>query len=150
MKKILIIITTGFESTGGLTTVMMNYYRNIDKSNLIFDFASTNEVPEDLDNELTKNGSKYYNLGSKKKSPIGYMTRLFKLLINPKDDLFLNFNYTKTLENLYGCNNVCHIHGCIDNGEKLRICCLPINASFAIFSIYLFSIGANNETFLLL
>ena len=46
---------------------------------------------------------------------------LFKLLINPKDDLFLNFNYTKTLENLYGCNNVCHIHGCIDNGEKLTI-----------------------------
>ncbi len=30
MNKILIIITTEFESTGGLTTVMMNYYRAMD------------------------------------------------------------------------------------------------------------------------
>ena len=35
----------------------------------------------------------------------------FEILINPNDDLFLNFNYTYTLEELYNAQNVCHIHG---------------------------------------
>lgn len=34
----------------------------------------------------------------------------FKKLIQPRD-IFLTFNYTETLEKLYGINNVCHIHG---------------------------------------
>ncbi len=35
----------------------------------------------------------------------------FEKLINSKEDYFLNFNYTLTLEKLYGAQNVCHIHG---------------------------------------
>lgn len=35
----------------------------------------------------------------------------FKSLINKDYDLFLSFNYTKTLEILYGVSKVCHIHG---------------------------------------
>ncbi|MCC3866900.1 bacteriophage abortive infection AbiH family protein [Terrisporobacter mayombei] len=35
----------------------------------------------------------------------------FKNLIDSKQDLFLNFNYTKTLEVVYKINNVFHIHG---------------------------------------
>ncbi len=40
-----------------------------------------------------------------------------KLIIS--DAVFLNFNYTKTLENLYGIksHNILHIHGCIDEDE---------------------------------
>jgi len=41
----------------------------------------------------------------------------FLRLINPESDLFLSFNYTKTLECLYGIDKVCHIHGV--QGEKL-------------------------------
>jgi len=33
-------------------------------------------------------------------------------------DAFLNFNYTKTLEMAYGLQNVCHIHGIIDDPEN--------------------------------
>lgn len=32
--KILVVITTAFTSTGGLTTVMMNYYRAMNKEGL--------------------------------------------------------------------------------------------------------------------
>ena len=41
-----------------------------------------------------------------------------KLII--QDSIFINFNYTKTLENLYGINqhNILHIHGCIDEYEN--------------------------------
>lgn len=35
----------------------------------------------------------------------------FKSLCVPEKDAFLNFNYTLTLEKLYNCKNVCHIHG---------------------------------------
>lgn len=35
----------------------------------------------------------------------------FEALINRNNDLFLTFNYTKTLEILYQTENVCHIHG---------------------------------------
>lgn len=38
----------------------------------------------------------------------------FQDLISPENDLFLNFNYTKTLEKLYNAQNVCHIHGTQD------------------------------------
>lgn len=44
---------------------------------------------------------------------------IFERLLNLNDDLFLNFNYTMTLEKLYECRNVCHIHGCINKSEKL-------------------------------
>ena len=40
----------------------------------------------------------------------------FNELISPKKDLFLNFNYTKTLEKLYNAQNVCHIHGTQNEG----------------------------------
>ena len=43
----------------------------------------------------------------------------FQRLIDPSHDLFLNFNYTQTLEELYGIQNVCHIHGML--GETLLV-----------------------------
>lgn len=39
----------------------------------------------------------------------------FQDLISPENDLFLNFNYTRTLEKLYNAQNVCHIHGTQDD-----------------------------------
>lgn len=43
--------------------------------------------------------------------------------IKTQDSIFINFNYTKTLEDLYGINpgNVLHIHGCIDSDENFII-----------------------------
>ena len=43
----------------------------------------------------------------------------FQRLIDTSDDLFLIFNYTQTLEKLYGVQNVCHIHGTL--GETLLV-----------------------------
>ncbi|MBQ6043135.1 MAG: bacteriophage abortive infection AbiH family protein [Clostridia bacterium] len=35
----------------------------------------------------------------------------FSNIIDPEEDLFISFNYTQTLEKLYGCKNVIHLHG---------------------------------------
>ena len=81
MRRILIVITTGFDVTGGLTTVMMNYYRNIDKSQLQIDFASTNEAPKVLTNELAMNGSRYFCLNTRKYVPL-YFVKLYRICKN--------------------------------------------------------------------
>lgn len=62
MKKVLVIITTAFSPVGGLATVMMNYYRVLDKSKIHIDFASTNEIESSLLSEISAYGSKYFQL----------------------------------------------------------------------------------------
>ncbi|HEX2946411.1 MAG TPA: bacteriophage abortive infection AbiH family protein [Clostridia bacterium] len=41
--------------------------------------------------------------------------KIFANKINPDEDMFLSFNYTHTLEIIYGCQNVCHIHGDVNS-----------------------------------
>lgn len=78
MKKILIVITTAFVPTGGLATVMLNYYRNMDRKQMRIDFASTNVVPEVLAEELGRNGDRYIQLPKRKYVPV-YFNALRKL-----------------------------------------------------------------------
>ena len=62
MKNILVVITTAFVPTGGLTTVMMNYYRMMNKEEVKIDFASTNNPPQVLLDEIHASGSEYCQL----------------------------------------------------------------------------------------
>ena len=64
--RILTIITTQFVPYGGLTTVAMNYYRRLDHSKYRMDFASTNDAPEGLKQELEVNGDSYHRLPGRK------------------------------------------------------------------------------------
>ncbi len=59
---------------------MMNYYRNMDRTELQIDFASSNDLEPELAKELYQNNSSYFNLGSRQKSPVCYMRNLGKLL----------------------------------------------------------------------
>lgn len=86
-RKVLIVITTDFVPYGGLTTVMMNYYRVMNKENLQIDFASTNDPCDELKQELAQNGSKYFDLGSRKYSPMHYMKKLATVLKMEKYDV---------------------------------------------------------------
>lgn len=46
-----------------------------------------------------------------------------KKVVIHRDSFFINFNYTKTLENVYNIpsSHICHIHGCIDTNESFII-----------------------------
>lgn len=87
MKRVLVVITTAFYTYGGLASVMLNYYRAMDKIDLQIDFASSNELEEDLALELEKNNSNYFNIGSRQKAPLRYMNNLIKLLRNGQYDV---------------------------------------------------------------
>lgn len=68
MIRILVVFTTGFARTGGLTSVMMNYWRAMDKNGLSFDFASSNKIDDSLNEEISKEGSRYFQLPPRKKT----------------------------------------------------------------------------------
>lgn len=91
MIRVLIVSTTdlGFN---GITSVIMNYYRNIDKKKIQFDFVICEKIHESVSDEIKKLGGNIYILPSRKK-------RLFK--------------YIKSLKSLVKENNykVVHVHG---------------------------------------
>lgn len=76
--KILVTITTGFTPVGGLSSVMMNYYRVLDKTSLKIDFCCSNEPPQILLDEIHANGSEYYQL-PERKNVLAYFFALKKL-----------------------------------------------------------------------
>lgn len=78
MKRVLALFTTAFVPTGGLATVMMNYYRSMDKTNLTIDFASTNVIAPELFKEISANGSCYFRLPCRK-NVFAYWFALTKL-----------------------------------------------------------------------
>jgi glycosyltransferase involved in cell wall biosynthesis len=78
MKKVLVIITTAFVRTGGLASVMMNYWRVMDKAGMSFDFASTNAIDDLLYEEISKEGCHYYQLPPRK-HVLKYFNTLRKL-----------------------------------------------------------------------
>ena len=78
MKRVLVIITTAFVRTGGLASVMMNYWRAMDKTGLSFDFASTNAIDDLLNAEISKEGCNYYQLPPRKQV-LNYFNTLRKI-----------------------------------------------------------------------
>lgn len=88
--KVLIISTVRFR-LNGITSVIMNYYRKMDKSNMKIDFVVINHISEEYKRELQKNNSEIFYL-DRKNNPIKYMSNLRKL--------FKKNNY-----------DIVHIHG---------------------------------------
>lgn len=67
-------------SYGGVEAVVMNYYRNIDKSKVQFDFVICTQNKERLHDEVISYGGKIYSLPSRARHPFKYMRALKKLI----------------------------------------------------------------------
>lgn len=67
------------DKIGGVETFLMNYYRNIDRKKIQFDFVS---IYDKLcfENEIKHLGGKVYNIVSEKKNPIKYYKDLKKII----------------------------------------------------------------------
>lgn len=127
MTKILIVITTGFVPWGGLSTVVMNYYRGMDKTGFHIDFASCNIAPELLVDEVNKNNSQYIQLPSRKKKIFCYMKALYQLLRRGKYDVIhIHGNSaTMTFELLPALmagvrKRIVHVHSCGNQHNTLH------------------------------
>ena len=79
MIRLLTISTTKFE-LDGITNVIMNYYRTMDKSDMQIDFVIPNIPRKDLKEEIKRNGGQIYVLGNRMRNPISYVRNLTKLI----------------------------------------------------------------------
>lgn len=80
-KKVLVLITTGFVSWGGLTTAFMNYYNAMNFDDLKIDIASFNDPDLPLINKLNSKSS-YIKLTNKREKPLKYLVEFARLCGN--------------------------------------------------------------------
>ena len=70
MKKVLHYV--GIMNRGGMETLIMNLYRNIDPSEFQFDFAAHTDQKGDFDDEIHERGGKIYSFPQFRKDPRTY------------------------------------------------------------------------------
>lgn len=75
--KVLVINTVTFR-LNGITSVIMNYYRNMDRTGMQIDFVVNNKLDDEFRAELEGNGATVYHI-PRKSDPLGYMRRLYRV-----------------------------------------------------------------------
>ncbi|MGM9709306.1 MAG: glycosyltransferase family 1 protein [Prevotella sp.] len=78
MIKILQVV--GSLGWAGLEAVVMNYYRNIDRSKVQFDFITCSDKPQRYDDEILLRGGVIYRLPLRSKYPFAYMKVLRRVI----------------------------------------------------------------------
>lgn len=78
-KRVLVVTTTdlGFN---GITSVIMNYYKNIDRSKVQFDFAIGEKIHENIAEEIKELGGHIYQMPSRKKKTLEFLKSLKQLV----------------------------------------------------------------------
>lgn len=90
MKKVLVMGMT--DNPGGVESVIMNYYRNLDPEKIHFDFLS-NYNPIVYDNEILERGSKIFYVTPRSKNPKKFKDELndfFKQYAKEYDAIWVN------------------------------------------------------------
>ena len=83
MIRILHIVT--YMGRGGIETMLMNYYRNIDRSKLQFDFLVHRDLEADYDKEILEMGGKIYRLPTLNPISFKYITQIKKFFREHKE-----------------------------------------------------------------
>ena len=79
MKRILVFGMT--ENPGGVESFLLNYYRNIDKNRIQFDFLCNSYNPVAYENELIELGGRTYHITARSKNPALYKKELEEVLL---------------------------------------------------------------------
>lgn len=75
--KVLIVNTVSFR-LNGITSVIMNYYRNMDRTDMQIDFVVKDALGEEFRAELDGNGATVYHI-PRNSNPLGYMRQLYRV-----------------------------------------------------------------------
>lgn len=127
MKRILVFGMT--ENPGGVESVIMNYYRNIDKSNIQFDFLCNSYEKIAYEDEILNMGGKTYHFTARSKNPLKYKIELnsfFKENAFRYDTIWVNVCSLANSDYLilakqYGINRrIIHSHNSQNMDGKLR------------------------------
>ena len=88
---------------GGVESVLMNYYRNIDKNKVQFDFLCNSPEKIAYEDELLTGGSKVYKVSMRSKHPLKYHQELndfFKKNADKYDAIWVNLNSLANIDYL--------------------------------------------------
>lgn len=85
-KMRVLVISTVRLRLNGITSVIMNYYRKMNKKNMKIDFVVINEISDDYKDELKNNGSDIFYL-QRKNNLIKYISDLKNILKNGDYDV---------------------------------------------------------------
>ncbi len=99
MKKIRVLQVIPALTLGGISSVVMNWYRHLDSSKYQFDFVSFNDGP--LRDEITALGGEIYILPTIKQRPFHHLRAVNKILASQP------------------CYDVVHVHNSFKNGILL-------------------------------
>lgn len=83
--KVLIICTVRFRMNG-ITSVIMNYYRNMDRTGMSFDFVVPNEVSSELREEVESTGARIFQIPRGRKAA-SYVVKLWRLMKENRYDV---------------------------------------------------------------
>ena len=86
-NKIWVLIACGKLSVGGARSMIMNYYRNIDKNKVQFAFAFSRQEKYDIDDEIVSLGGKVFYLPDFSAHPLKYYFGFKRLL---KDNKYID------------------------------------------------------------
>ena len=84
--RVLHVVT--YMGRGGLETMIMNYYRHIDRSKVQFDFLVHRDFEADYDKEILSLGGKIYRL-----PPLNPFSRIYRSQL---DEFFKNIENIKS------------------------------------------------------
>ena len=82
MEKTKVLHIVGALNLGGAETMIMNIFRNIDRSRFQFDFYLSGNSGGFYEEEVLQLGGRIFNVGRRKKHPVNYCTELFKVRCN--------------------------------------------------------------------
>lgn len=83
MKPLRVLyVNGGLMHRGGIESYMMNYYRNIDRDKVQFDFIVHGYEKGEYDDEITDMGGKIFHVPTKSKHPLKYKKELKKIFKN--------------------------------------------------------------------
>lgn len=126
MKKILVFGITNL--SGGVESVIMNYYRNIDKSKIQFDFLCNSEIVA-YEDEILKMGGKIYRVTARSKNYKKFKSELndfFKQHAQEYSTIWVNLCSLANIDYLvyakkYGIKyRIIHSHNSQNMDSKIR------------------------------
>ncbi len=86
-KPIRVLQIIGIVCGGGVEAVIMNYYRNIDRNQVQFDFVIDGYDKTYLDDEIKAMGGKVYHVEPYRENIFRYMVQIYKIVRNGHYDI---------------------------------------------------------------
>lgn len=95
--RVLIVTTVNFTPFGGVSNVILNYYRAMEKSGIQIDFVVTKNIDETIRKEIEISGGRIYILNMRNNNPFKYIKELKNIMKKNQYDIIHAHGNSNTL-----------------------------------------------------